>query len=315
MSNNLSKLLRCKYLALDVLTNKKIAIDVMPLLYKYLYIGASTRLGLLKNQKGIITSYLYGLLNFLLKLKARNIEPVICVDGGYPEFKRQQVERRKEQRTNKLVKLQEALKLSSSTQLDKNQVKQYNHAKHTIGPEQTAIVKQILSYAGITVMQIPNLEAQKTCACLLKNSLVDYAFSFDKDLFLYGISFISHIDFTTNKMIYYDWNDNLQALSLPSHEDVLLVGIASGTDYHKGLFKIGPIKALKEVKLQKSNLIQRLTNQIPFLEDLVNYLSTQDSSPQLHKQIIRPLKNRDKFIKMLKELDFVNLSIYEPLFN
>lgn len=224
----------------------KIAIDIMPLAYKYLYVGdMKSPRGPLRSGE-IITSYIYHLINYVLRLRALNIEPYICLDHHSAlinPLKNELIEVRASGRLKIVDSFQE--KIAQGQMLPQDWFR-YNCAKYYISSKNVDLLEMLFSKMGLKVLRIPGIEAQSLCAYLKKKGLVDYCFSVDKDITLYGVDALIHCDPDTGSYIFFDYKKNLQQVGLKTHDLVLDCAIASGTDYSKGLPKVGPITAIKQ---------------------------------------------------------------------
>ena len=104
-------------------------------------------------------------------------------------------------------------------------------------------------------------EGEAQCAWLVKNKFADIVLSDDWDILLYDVEEVyRNLSFKKEFICQYvNIQQNLQNLCISKSELITAI-ILSGTDYHEGVNKVGPIRALELVKKHKT-LENMLKNQ------------------------------------------------------
>jgi len=236
---------------------RKIAIDAYNTLYQFLSIIRQRNGEPLKDSQGRITSHLSGLLYRTGKLIENDIKPVYVFDGEPPELKKGELEQRKEKREEARKKFKKALKkgkkkeamkqAQKSTKLEENMVKS---------------AKQLLKAMKIPQVQAPG-EGEAQAAYICKKGHVWGASSQDYDSLLYGTpKLIRNLTITGKRKIpnkdkykeikpeLINLEKTLEELEI-NQEQLIEIGILTGTDYNKGIKGIGPKTALKRIKKGK----------------------------------------------------------------
>lgn len=290
---------------------------MMPLAYKYLYSGdLGTKEGPLKSGT-MITSYIYHLIKYFLKLKKLNIEPYVCIDQHsfhQNDLKSDLVMQRKQNREKICALYEEKIKNDTMTSTDWFK---YNCAKTTLFSDKTelSVLKKILACMNIKVFQYKGLEAESFCAFLKKNNYVDYCYSTDKDITLYGVDALISLNPETGHYLKYDHEKNMKDLNLTEFDNFLDCVIASGTDYSKGLFKVGPKNALKKFFTNKNLLKEELYDalgkqKVEAIRDLfkMNFESEKIEKILNYIDTVISVKTTDleELKKTLEEIDFSN---------
>ena len=271
MSNNIAKVLKFDTnLTIAQLQGKSVAIDLMPLLYAYLYVGKMDSAQGPLSHNGVVTSYLFGILNYLGRLRQKNIDCWVCLDGFSPDIKQLTVKARKLNRST-TVKWYRS-KIDAGVQLSPAQWRRYNCALYYIGQWQLCYATELLTMLGYRVFRANGIEAEALCAWLKKNNLVDHICSTDKDLVLYSCDFLNYMDPVLG-VVSYDEKANMDALGITDRADFLLAAIAAGTDYHPGLPGVAGKTALKLLQKDRGSLQARVLDEIHNYRDIQSYLT------------------------------------------
>lgn len=251
MSNNLSKCWTYNSGLLE--PNSRVAIDIMPLAYKYLYVGdMTTAVGPLRSND-VITSYIYHLLRYILKLRKLKIQPYVCLDDhcmDTNDLKQSVINERAINRQKKLEQYSHKIESHTMTSSD---WKTYNCAKYYLGKKDLAYLANILISLGVKVFSYPGMEAETYCAFLKKTGLADYCFSTDKDITLYGVDALVSLNPESGFYLQYNYKEMLEKNNLKNHDQMLYCAIAAGLDYSRGVPKIGPANALKKINSDFAN--------------------------------------------------------------
>lgn len=247
MSNEISKAWTYEsgYLPRD--QKMRVAIDIMPILYKYLYVGdMKSPQGPLKSGS-IITSYIYNIVRYLIKVKTLNVDIYLCLDHpdrATNDLKNEVVNGRMEARKKIVDSYEKKIQNNDMAPYDWFR---YNCAKYYITVENMKFLETFFLELGFKVFRIKGVEAESLCTYLKKQGLVDYCYSIDKDITLYGVDALIHLNPDTGAYLLYNHASTLSSTGL-TEDQFLNCVIAAGTDYSKGIVKVGAVTALKLVK-------------------------------------------------------------------
>jgi flap endonuclease-1 len=241
------------------LAGKKIAIDAYNTLYQFLSIIRLRTGEPLQDSKGRITSHLSGLFYRTAKLLESGIKPVYVFDGKKPEFKTATTEARREAREEAAQKWEEALAAGREAEARK-----YAQAAVQLTDEMIFESQKLLNAMGIPIIQAPS-EGEAQCAKLVLDGSAFAAGSQDYDTLLFGCpKLVRNISITGKRKVpgkevwmeikpeVLELRSILDNLNI-TREQLVIIGILSGTDYNPGGIKgIGPKKALELVRKYKS---------------------------------------------------------------
>lgn len=280
MGTDIGDILKKQSVEISVLSNKIVAIDAYNILYQFLSIIRQNDGTPLKDSSGNITSHLSGILYRMSSLIEKSIKPVFIFDGKPPELKRYTIEKRNIKREEAKIKWEDAKKKRLTEEA-------YIHAQAS-SKVTTQIIedaKQLLNAMGIPWIQAPS-EAEAQAAYMVKIGKADYVGSQDYDAFLFGAPIVIRNLTLTGKRklpkrnVYVDvepelinLQENLVELNI-TQEQLVDIGICTGTDFNPGLTKIGSKKALKLIKEHKNiENILKLTNQnVDYLTEIKDFL-------------------------------------------
>lgn len=257
MGVQLSEIIPSKEVELVELSGKKIAIDAYNIIYQFLSIIRDRMTGEpLRNSKGQITSHLSGLFYRTSNLIEVGIKPVFVFDGKPPEFKKKTLEAREATRGEAKKKWEEALERGEEAIT-------YAQAAAQITDEIIEDSKKLLDYMGIPWIQAPS-EGEATCAYFCRKNVVYAVGSQDTDSLLFGSPrLVRNLSITgkrklPKKEVYIEvkpeiieLQEVLSSLGI-TREQLIIIGILTGTDYNEGIEKVGPKTALKLVKEHKT---------------------------------------------------------------
>lgn len=249
MSYVLSKQLCYTYSSIDQIRHKKIAVDISSIIYTALY-KYSFKQGFLKNSEGSITSHIYGVLQFLVELNKYDLKPYICFDSTSPEIKKEVVNKR---RADKKKYCQAYLKNLSLRSVSNREAQRYNLASADISKMYGDIL-DLVKMCGIPYAIEFGQEAEKLCATLYKNGIVDCIFSPDRDVTLYNCDTIVEMNFKNNTLKRTALDQTIYKLGV-DYDTYLVCAIAAGNDYTKGIPDYGPKRT---INFCKSNCAQQL---------------------------------------------------------
>lgn len=240
---------------LNMISNKRIAIDSFNMLYQFLATIRQSDGNPLTDRSGKVTSHLKGLFNRCVYFKKNNVKPIFIFDGKAPKLKEKERELRAQKKVEADVKYREALELGQIEDARK-------FAIGTTRIDETMIedAKQLIKLFGFPIVQAPS-EGEAQGAHIVKTGHAWAIASQDFDSLLFGAKFLIRNLSVSNKrkvagtsmykevpIEFYDLEKNLEKLHL-TREELILVAILCGTDFNPGGVKgIGPKKAIKIVK-------------------------------------------------------------------
>ncbi|MEM5853996.1 MAG: flap endonuclease-1 [Candidatus Aenigmatarchaeota archaeon] len=264
MGVNLEGIVESREIELQELSGKKIAIDAFNTIYSFLSIIRDKLTGEpLRDSKGRITSHLSGLFYRTANLIEAGVKPIFVFDGEPPEFKKKTLEERVKAKEKAKEKWEEALKKGEKAIT-------YAQATSQLTDEMIQEAKELLDAMGVPWVQAPS-EGEATCAHLCKKNVVFATGSQDMDSLLFGSPrLVRNLSITGKRKLprkeaYVEIKPELIELQhvLSSlgitREQLVIIGLLVGTDYNKGVERIGPKTALKLVKEHK-NLRKVLEN-------------------------------------------------------
>lgn len=342
MGVNIANLFEKKTIELKDLSNKVITIDGYNMLYQFLS-SIRTKDGTpLKDSNGNITAHLTGILYRLTKLLELGIKPIFIFDGKPPDLKIDTIIKRNEVRENATVKWKKTLHKMQSKDLSEEEkqnllkeAQKNARATSRLTPEMVKESKQLLKLLGIPIVQAPS-EGEAQAAYMVKKGVVDYAGSQDYDLLVFGATNIvrnltvtgkrklpGKNTFVSVKPELIDLKKNLKLLEIDQSK-LIDMAIFIGTDYHPGIYKIGPKKALKLVK-DKTNVksseellgISRdeyecirelflnpkvtddynLVWNVPDKNGIINFLKSRDFTIERIEKILKQINSKPKTIQ------------------
>jgi len=191
------------------------------------------------DEKGRVTSHLSGLFYRTINLVSKGINLIFVFDGEPPDFKKQEIERRKEIREEAKEKWEIALKEGKT-----EEAKKYARMSSSISEDIIEESKLLLSYLGFPVVQA-KCEGEAQCAKICLDGKAFATASQDFDSLLFGSP-------KTLRNLSISRAESLELIELKktglSREQLILIGLLVGTDYNPGIKGIGPKKALELVK-------------------------------------------------------------------
>ena len=301
MGNIISKkIISVKEFSLSLLKNKTIAVDTSSLIYKYIYAFSKQPL----SADGKLTSHLYGITKLLLNFKKNGLRPIMCFDLEAPKIKKTTSEKRHKIKKNFIQWYEETEKNRNMSSTEK---KRYELSKINILKCNETIV-ELMKIISIPYALKTGVEAEKLCANLKKSGIVDFIYSPDKDVCLYGEDTVINIDF--NKKIF-----NITALDESlykwgiSKEEFFICAVASGTDYSKGLFGIGPTSAINYCKRYGAKYLNdKLEKNIVDFKTIVDYISKPIEDNYL---VLNKKNSLEEVVTYFKKLNFNDKLITE----
>jgi len=253
MGADIGPILEKEEVEIEYFGGNKIAIDALNMLYQFLATIRQPDGTPLKDSQGRITSHFSGLLYRLSNMVEVGIRPILVFDGEPPEFKKKELEARKERREEMEIKWIAALERGDVY------AKKYAQAAVRVDDYILESSKSLLQYLGIPYVQAPS-EGEAQAAYMVIKGDVNYTGSQDYDSLLFGSPKLARNLAITGKRklpgknVYVDikpeiidLNKNLKKLGI-SREQLIDIALLIGTDYNEGVKGIGVKKAYKYVK-------------------------------------------------------------------
>ena len=258
MGVQISKILPKKEIEIEDLTERVIAVDAFLWLHQFLSIIRQPDGTPLKDSKGRVTSHLSGIFYRSAKLIEKNVKLVWVFDGLPPSFKSRTTEERRAIKSEARKKWDESLKRGDLIEARKA-------AQATVVLNQDIIeqAKKLIEYMGMMVVQAPS-EGEAQCAFMCQKNLAYAVASQDSDSLLFNSPrLIRNLSITgkrklPRKGIFVDIKPELIELKGVlkelgiKREQLIILSLLVGTDYNPGIKGIGPVKALKLVKKEKT---------------------------------------------------------------
>ena len=239
MGVNLSSIIEPEKVNFDFLVGKTFAVDSYNIIYQFLSSIRQQDGTPLMDEKGRVTSHLSGLFYRTINLVSKGINLIFVFDGEPPDFKKQEIERRKEIREEAKEKWEIALKEGKT-----EEAKKYARMSSSISEDIIEESKLLLSYLGFPVVQA-KCEGEAQCAKICLDGKAFATASQDFDSLLFGSP-------RTLRNLSISRAESLELIELKktglSREQLILIGLLVGTDYNPGIKGIGPKKALELVK-------------------------------------------------------------------
>lgn len=284
---------------LNEFENKTIAIDTSLVLYQYISALRNTGKDL-EDDNGNMTTHIYAIIQNVFYFLDRKIKPVYIFDGKAPSIKKFTLEQRKKIKKNAEEKKKNA----------KNKEEEIKFFKRTL-----YLTKQhfnecisILNIMGIPYFQAEG-EADCLCSYLVKNKLVDMAYSEDMDFLTFGSLKVLK-KFKSNKVIDLDLNLILSELKIDYNSFINLT-ILLGCDYAPTIKGIGYKTAYKIIIKHKTieNFIKDNTKYT--IPDNYNYKDIIEyyKNPPISKKKYDIVFNIYDSKKLKEELTKYNFSI------
>lgn len=254
MGTDIGSLLQKRKLELSELANKIVAIDAFNTLHQFLSIIRQRDGSPLVDSEGRVTSHLSGLFYRTVSLVEFGIKPIFVFDGIPPDLKFKTLDKRREIRESAHEKWE-----SAKREGDLEAAYKYAQASSKVNQDIVEDSKYLLGIMGIPYIQAP-CEGEAQAAHLVLKKDADCVASQDYDSFLFGAETvvrnltISGKRKLPGKNTYVDvepeiieLEETLNALGI-TREQLIDVAICVGTDYNKGIEKVGPKTALKLIK-------------------------------------------------------------------
>ena len=274
--------------------NSIVAIDCSILLYKFKYASKAEN------------SHLVGLANRIKFYMMNGILPVFIFDGAPLVAKRNTINKRHEAKEKLYVRIDE---LKEKVPENEEDSKKISEEIEKISSQIIVIkkyhidqCKEFLEKSGIPYCTAPN-DAEKYCAFLQKNGLVNYTVTDDTDAITFGCQKI--LKTSINKNII-EIDSSRVLLDFEMDVDVFIdYCILSGCDYTETISQIGPITAYNLMKKHKTiEEMLKTIEKCKYTENF-NYVESRKIFKEFDYEI--PERFRKKSIDKTILLEFLNL--------
>ena len=218
-----------------------VAIDCSILLYKFKYASRAEN------------SHLVGIANRVKFYLMNGILPVFVFDGIPPEAKKNTISKRHAVREKLYTRLDELKIIVPQTDEENkkkiDEIEKIMSQLIVIKKNHVDDSKELLEKSGIPFCTAPE-DAEKYCAFLQANGLVDYTVTDDTDAITFGCKKILKTSVSKN-IIEIDTDRILEKfeMSRPSFIDFCIL---SGCDYSESIPQIGPVTSFNLIKKHKS---------------------------------------------------------------
>jgi len=247
-----------KEIELSDLKGKTLAVDAFNVIYQFLSTIRQPDGMPLMDSKKRITSHLSGLFYRNLSLLQEGIKLIYVFDGKAPSLKRGTQEKREEIKDEAREKYEQA-----KSEDDIEGMGKYARQIVHLDKEKIEESKKLLEAMGIAVIQAPS-EGEAQASYIARHEKSVYAIaSQDYDSLMFDAPFLIQnltlarkrktvSGYVEVKPLLIELKSVLKELDI-SHEQLICLGILSGTDYNPGGVRgIGPKKALKLVLEHKT---------------------------------------------------------------
>ncbi len=258
-------------ISLNYLRGKVIAFDANNMLYQFLALIRMPNGSPLRDREGRVTSHLVGLAYRTTRIMLEyDIRPVFIFDGKPVTLKREELEKRREARDKASREWIEALRRGDYRTAFSKAVVSSRLTSSMIND-----AKKFLDLAGIPYIDA-FADAEAQAAYMARKGDVWAVGSRDYDSILYGsprlIRYItiSGTDFLPSKGVIKPLTPELIELDTVlknlniNRRQLIDIAILIGTDFNKGVYGIGPKKALKLIKIYgcieklPSNILEKI---------------------------------------------------------
>lgn len=236
------------------LKGKIVAFDAYNVIYQFITTVRGRDGKPLTDMNGNLTSHLSGVLYRTAGFVEDGIKPVFVFDGVPPELKAETLDKRREIREAAHEKWQLAMERGDTAEILK-----YSQAATKIDPQVVEESKMLLTMMGIPVVEAPS-EGEAQASYMADKGDVDFVSSQDYDAFIFGAkSVIRNLTISgkrklPGKSVYVDVSpekvnltQNLERMEI-TKDQFIDIALCVGTDFNKGIDRVGAKTALKLIK-------------------------------------------------------------------
>lgn len=273
----------------------KVAIDCSILLYKFKYASKAEN------------SHLVGIANRVKFYLMNEILPVFIFDGVPPESKKITLEKRKAAKHKLYVRLDTLREQIPETPEEKkkidDEINKILSQLIIVKKQDIDECKEFLEKSGLPYFTAPE-DAEKYCAFLQKEKIVDYTITDDTDAMTFGCEKILRTGIT-REITEIDFSKILQDFGM-NYETFVQYCVLSGCDYCETIPQIGPVTAFNVIK--KHLTIQKYLETLDKKFDNFAYETAVDIFSKCDYPLPCESRNEVKIKKIDKKilLDFLN---------
>ena len=270
----------------------KVAIDCSILLYKFKYASRTSN------------SHIIGIANRIKYYFMNGILPVFVFDGTPPEAKKIVLVKRQANKERMYVRLEQLRERNPDTNEEKklinDEIEKITSQLIVIKKKDVEECKEFLEMSGIPYCTAPE-DAEKYCAFLQRNGLVDYTVTDDTDATTFGCKkilktgisrYITEID---TEMILSKFE-----MSMDSFIDFCIL---SGCDYTEPIAQIGPVTSFNLIKKHKTieEVLKTITKKSENFDYLVSRKIFKEFDYVLPEEFTKKVCDKEKTIIFLNE--------------
>ncbi len=251
---------------------------------------------------GNVTSHLSGLFYRTISLMEEGLRPVYVFDGKPSPMKLRTLEERTIIRENAEKELEKAIMNS-----DSERVARLKRTINHITRDMVAESKELLTYMGLPYVQAPS-EGECQASYMTSTGSVNAVISQDYDCLLFGGRQVlrnftiygkrrisSRNIYVTVDPEFINLRENLDNLGI-SREQLVDMAILVGTDFNRGVNKVGPKTALALIKKYGTieGVISEKEYSIPEYEDVRNIFLKPDITDDYRLDFTKPDREKIK---------------------
>ena len=211
-------------ISIESLADTAIAVDAHLMLYREIKAKRGNRGKAIMNDDGEPISHILGVWQKTAYYLKNDITPVYVFEGGMPDLKIEENERRKERSVNARENYEKA-----KEEGDEEGMKRWGARAARLSFDEVDEVKELLGVMGVPVVEAPS-EADPQCAQLNKEGTVEYVYTEDFDHLLHGAdSLLRRLKRGKGEMV--SRKQILDDLGY-SHDQLVWRQIVAGCDYN-----------------------------------------------------------------------------------
>ncbi len=240
-----------KQMHMDMLTGKIVACDASMAIYQFLiatqgFSKSTPGIMELKDADGNLTGHLVGLYHRTIQFMEAGVKPIWVFDGKPPDLKAKELDKRKELKQHAEEEKEKAIESG-----DWEKAKQMAGRSIKITSEMMADAKKLVRLMGCPVIEAP-CEAEAQCAVIVKHGLAFATATEDMDCLTFGSAIMLRgMNSKKEPMTQIELKIILEQFEM-SMEEFIDLCILCGCDYTKNIGGIGPVKAFKFIKEEKT---------------------------------------------------------------
>lgn len=218
-------------IGVDSLAGERVAVDAHLMLYQQVKAKRGRRGRAITNDEGKEIAHILGTWERTAWYLEHDITPVYVFEGGMPDLKIEENERRRERAENAQQNFEEAKERGDEEAMEK-----WGARADGLDYDQIDEVKELLDLMGVAVVEAPS-EADPQCGQLSKEGTVAYCHTEDFDHILHGVDqLLRRFDGNTGQMV--SRQQLLDDLGY-THEQMVWRQIVAGCDYNESPWRVG----------------------------------------------------------------------------